>query len=253
MRLMFLGVSSALTAGYKNFNSNMLLTSKSGKNLLIDCGSDVKHALFEQNMSHNNIDAVYISHLHADHVGGLEWLGFAKYFIDKKIPTLFISYIIKDKLWNNVLSGGMSCLENSEASLATFFNVKPIMQDSFIWEGIIFNLIRVRHSYNNNHEIPCFGLFIEFDKHKIFITTDTRFCPDILMPIFEKADLIFHDCETSKQESMQHARYADLKLLPKKIKEKMWLYDYATNIDLPDVVNDGFKGLVVIGQSFNFS
>jgi ribonuclease BN (tRNA processing enzyme) len=252
MRFMFLGVSSALTAGYKNFNSNMLLTSNFGKNLLIDCGYDVKHALFEQNMSHNNIDAVYISHLHSDHVGGLEWLGFTKYFIDNNIPTLFISDTLKDKLWNNVLSGGMSCLENEEASIATYFDVKPITQDNFIWENINFKLIKVRHSYSNNCELPCFGLFIEFDKYKIFITTDTRFCPDILMPVFERADLIFHDCETSKQESMQHARYSDLTLLPKEIKEKMWLYDYATNMDLPDAVKDGFKGFVVTGQSFNF-
>ncbi len=252
MRLMFLGVSSALTPGYKNFNCNMLITSDSRKNLLIDCGYDIKHSLFEQNISHNDIDAVYISHLHADHVGGLEWLGFSKYFIEKRMPPkLFVSHEIKDKLWNNVLSGGMSSLETSEASLSTFFNVHPIMQDSFIWENINFELVRVKHSYCNNHELPCFGLFIEIAKQKVFITTDTRFSPDELMPIFEKADIIFHDCETAVIESFQHARYTDLKSLPKAIKAKMWLYDYGKEI-LPDAKNDGFKGFVVIGQSFTF-
>lgn len=252
MRLMFLGVSSALTAGYKNFNSNMLLTSDSQKNLLIDCGYDVKHALFEKNLSHKDIDAVYISHLHADHVGGLEWLGFGKYFIDKTQPKLFISQLIVNKLWDNVLSGGMSCVENMEASLATFFNLNPIATDSFSWENINFQLIKVRHVYSNNQELPCFGLFIVLNGHKIFITTDTRFCPEILMPIFEKADIIFHDCETSLHKSMQHARYEDLKLLPKVIKAKMWLYDYSTDTPLPNAVFDGFKGFVVSGQSFIF-
>lgn len=252
MRLMFLGVSSALTAGYKNFNSNMLLTSKSGKNLLIDCGYDIKHSLHEQKMSHKDIDAVYISHLHADHVGGLEWLGFNKLFIDKAIPTLFISHLIKDKLWDNVLSGGMSSLENQNASLSTFFNVNPIIKNKFIWESINFKLIKVRHAYNNNHELPCFGLFIEIEDQKIFITTDTRFCPDILMPIFEKADLIFHDCETSTHKSSQHARYNELKELPPSIKSKMWLYDYEQNSSLPNASNDGFQGFIATGQSFTF-
>lgn len=252
MHLMFLGVSSALSAGYKNFNSNMLLTSKSGKNLLIDCGYDIKHSLFEQNMSHGDIDAVYISHLHADHVGGLEWLGFSKYFIDKNVSTLFISNIIKDKLWNNVLSGGMSCLESAEASINTFFNVHTIMHNSFIWEDINFELVKVKHSYSNQREIPCFGLLIKVAKKKIFITTDTRYCPNLLMPIFEKADIIFHDCETSIQISMQHARYNDLKLLPSQIRAKMWLYGYGNDVALPNAKDDGFKGFVVNGQRFIF-
>ncbi len=252
MRLTFLGVSSALTAGYKNFNSNMLFTSKSGKNLLIDCGYDIKHSLFEQNMSYSDIDAVYISHLHADHVGGLEWLGFSKYFIDKNIPKLFISHKIKDKLWDNVLSGGMSSIENAPASLNTFFDVNSIKNDSFTWESISFKLVKVKHSYNNHQESPCFGLFVEIGKQKVFITTDTRFCPNELMSMFEQADIIFHDCETSILKSLQHARYSDLRSLPHNIKTKMWLYDYCADAPLPDAIRDGFKGFVVTGQSFTF-
>ena len=72
--------------------------------MLIDCGSDIKHSLFEQGLSHTDIDAVYISHLHADHVGGLEWLGFSKLFNDKKKPKLYISPKLQTELWNNVLS-----------------------------------------------------------------------------------------------------------------------------------------------------
>ena len=38
----------------------------------------------------NDFDAVYISHLHSDHIGGLEWMALANYFVfDGHRATLF--------------------------------------------------------------------------------------------------------------------------------------------------------------------
>ena len=98
MKLLFLGVSSALSVGDKKYQSNMLIKSSTNRHLLIDCGTDIRHSLYEQGVSHSTIDAVYISHLHADHVGGLEWLSFSKVFIDHKKPGLYISPDQRDKL-----------------------------------------------------------------------------------------------------------------------------------------------------------
>ena len=252
MQLKFLGVSAAFAVGKDKFNSNMLITSDSGKNLLIDCGSDARHSLHRQNLTHSDIDAVYISHLHADHVGGLEWLGYTKYFIDKDIPDLYLSHELSTKLWKNVLSGGMSTIENQEARLETYFKVHALQKPSFVWEGYNFELIKVLHSINNGHLVPCFGLLITVCKYKIFITTDTRFQQDYLMPAYLAADIIFQDCETSQVASCQHARYDELRTLPAPIKSKMWLYDYLTSAEL-DVKGDGFLGFVEVGRSFTFS
>ena len=251
MQLKFLGVSAAFVVGKDKYNSNMLITSASGKNLLIDCGADARHSLHRQNLSHSDIDAVYISHLHADHVGGLEWLGYTKYFIDKHIPDLYISHELDSSLWDNVLSGGMSTLENKQASLDTFFKVHALQSPSFVWEGYSFELIKVLHSISNGQVLPCFGLLITVDTYKVFLTTDTRFQKDLLMPVYAQADIIFQDCETSTSASYQHARYDDLQTLPASIKSKMWLYDYDKIAHL-DAVGDGFLGFVEVGQSFTF-
>jgi ribonuclease BN (tRNA processing enzyme) len=45
MKLTFIGVSSAFAVGKNIFQSNMLLESTDGRRLLIDCGSDARHAL----------------------------------------------------------------------------------------------------------------------------------------------------------------------------------------------------------------
>lgn len=75
-----LGTGSAFTMG--NWQTNFLI-SRNGKFLLIDCGSDIRWSMDMIGLSFKDIDAVYISHAHADHIGGLEWLGFTRYFTRK--------------------------------------------------------------------------------------------------------------------------------------------------------------------------
>lgn len=251
MKLTFIGVSSALSVGYLKFHSNILIESNNHKNILVDCGGDARHALHELGLKHNNIDAVYISHLHADHVGGLEWLGFSKFFNEKTRLPLYIANELSHPLWDNVLSGGMKTLEEKEATLDTFFNVIKHDNTNFKWENILFELVKVPHTYSNSHLLPSYGLLIYTNNKTIFITTDTRFNPEVLMNVYKKADIIFHDCETSTHASHQHARYDQLIGLPTDIKNKMWLYGYNNNC-LPNAINDGFLGFATRGQQFEF-
>ena len=251
MELTFLGVSSALSIGEKLFQSNMLIKSLSGKYLLIDCGTDIKHSLNEQKISSESIDAVYVSHLHSDHTGGLEWLGFSALFQqNSKRPKLYIDTLLEKALWDNVLSGGMSSIEEEKAFLSTYFDVQTIINKQFVWEGYKFELIQVVHSIDNHQQLPCFGLIIYGDKKKVFLSTDTRFTPKTLMSTYNNVDLIFHDCETMTNPSMQHATYHDLTKLNHKIKAKMWLYDY-NQIDELNAKKDGFLGFVLQGQRFD--
>lgn len=249
MKLTFLGVASALSVGYKNFHSNMLLETSADGALLIDCGGDVRHALYELGYDPKVVSAVYLSHLHADHVGGVEWLGFAKFFIEQKKLPLYISADQKNRLWNNVLSGGMSTLEETDAGLDTFFKVEDLSELQFTWNDCLCQLIKVPHTYSNYQLLPSYGLLIQCPQRKIFITTDTRFAPEALNNAYQEADIIFHDCETSAHLSLQHAHYTQLVTLPSEIKAKMWLYGYNSGA-LPDAVADGFCGFVVRGQEF---
>lgn len=251
MRVLFLGVSSAFCVENGSYQSNILIESESGRTLLLDCGGDARHSLYAQGYTHQHIDAVYISHLHNDHTGGLEWLGFSKKFIDGSKATLYISKDQIDKLWNNVLAGGMSSLEEEEASLSSFFDVFAIENNKFIWEGYTFQLVKTIHALANREILPTYGLFITGTTKKVFISTDTRFTPDNLQLIYQDADVIFHDCETCPFESGQHAHYKDLKTLDSKIKQKIWLYDYNDGT-LPNATEDGFLGFVTQGQNFYF-
>jgi ribonuclease BN (tRNA processing enzyme) len=253
MRLTFIGSGSAFTTD-GNYNSNMLLESDTGARLLIDCGSDARHALAELGLSHRDIDAVYISHLHADHVGGLEWLGFSRKFdATCERPRLYTSSHLVQDLWTHSLCGGMRSLQGEVADINTFFDVQPIPKNGgFTWEDVYFRLVQTIHIMDGFYFVPSFGLLFEINAIRAFLTTDTQFAPEQISDFYEQADIIFHDCETSNFPSGVHAHYEKLKTLDPRHKERIWLYHYQPG-PLPDAAADGFKGFVAKGQCFDFS
>lgn len=254
VKLQFLGSGSFFTPMTENFQSNMILHSDSGKNLLIDCGTDARHSMAALGYTAPDIDSVYISHLHADHAGGLEWLAFcARFSHNGPRPKLYIHPLLKQRLWNNVLSGGMQSLAGDRpAELSDFYEPMPLDDvQSFIWEDIQFHLIETVHIFNGPEKAPSYGLYFSTPKKRVFITTDTCFDPIRYQSWYEQADIIFHDCDTGKHKSAVHAHFTELSTLPREIKAKMWLYHYSSAKHYDAKVH-GFKGFVVKGQQFEF-
>ena len=252
MKLAFLGTGSAFTVGDGNYQSNMLFETNSGEKLLIDCGTDIRFSLHQFNMSYLDISSIYISHLHADHVGGLEYIGLNRKFDPTCGDTnIFISEIFRNYLWMS-LQKGLQFTQGEISDINSYFNIEYIKKDgSFSWEGICFRLVDCTHLHNGFYPIPSFGLFFNVGENKIFITTDTQFTSEHLREYYKSADIIFHDCETSTNKSGVHAHFQELKNLPSKYKEKMWLYHYQPG-KLPDAKKEGFRGFVSKGQEFNF-
>lgn len=246
----FVGVGGAFTtADY--YHSNVLLESN-GKKMLIDCGSDARFSLARHGINNYNvgaeIDAVYISHIHMDHMGGLEWLGFCSYFNPlKRRPKLFISRTLVDPLWES-LRAGMSAHQDGDLTLDSFFDVRPTTE-TFIWEAGTFNLVKTEHIKRGNGEwVPSYALDFRAEKKRVFFSADTRFFP-ALKDRYCSADTIFQDCETLGHKSGVHAHYDELKTMPNELKSKMWLYHYYPN-PKQDAVADGFAGFVQRDQWF---
>ena len=254
MKLLFLGTGSAFTVGADNYQSNMLLIHEGGDKLLIDCGSDIRFSLYDQGFSYLDITDIYISHLHADHVGGLEYICFNTKFDPRcQKPNLYISKDIAGPLWQNSLSGGLTSVEGEINDLDSFFEVQKVAKNGhFTWQGIQFNLIQVIHVNNGYYLMPSYGLFFDVNGVKIFLTTDTQFQLELMQDFYDRADIIFHDCETSKYPTPVHPHYNKLVNLPDRIKKKMWLYGYQPG-PLPDAKEAGFLGFVKRGQIFELS
>jgi ribonuclease BN (tRNA processing enzyme) len=253
-QLLFLGSGSAFTVGTHNYHSNILIIDENQNKLLIDCGSDIRFSLYNVGLSHRDITDIYISHLHADHVGGLEYIAITtKFYPDCKKPNLYLSKDIAQELWENSLAAGLRSVQGDILTLDDYFRVQKINQPEnyFQWQNIKFNLVKVIHIDNGFYIMPSYGLFFEINGTKIFLTTDTQLCLPQLQPFYEQADIIFQDCELSHPPSPVHAHFAELKQLPVTTKNKMWLYGYQP-VTLPDLTEHGFLGFVECAQSFDF-
>lgn len=257
MKIKFIGVGGAfapITVG----NSNMLL-SHNGKNMLVDCGVTAPYILRDElGIPHTEIDAFWISHLHCDHVGGLEHYAFMRYFVPIRDqqgnvikPKLYTIQYLMQELWEHTLRGGLESVEGKITTLTDFFDCRPIQpNDNFEWQGYLFQPVQTIHVMAGYIFRYSYGLLITnpITQKVAFVTTDTQFAPYQLHKFYEMADVIFHDCETLSQKSHVHAHYEDLATLPIEIKNKMWLYHYAKPID--SWKNDGFQGFITKGQEF---
>lgn len=255
----FLGSGSAFYDQPDNYQSNILV-ERGNRKLLIDCGSDIRFALRDYGLTMRDITDVYVSHAHADHIGGLEGLGFIQKFSGCPKPTLYLSSLLAKDLWDKSLSGGMESIQGEIADLSTYFNVERIKPNGyFVWQSIKFDLVQTIHIMNGYMFVPSFGLMFTVPKHldetekdtRIFFTSDTQHAPNQIMDFYNHADLIFHDCETMPYKSGVHAHYDDLCTLPEQVRSKMWLYHYNK---LPTQIPtcQGFKGFVAKGQQFHF-
>jgi ribonuclease BN (tRNA processing enzyme) len=254
MKLTFIGTGSAFTM--TNFQSNMLLED-SGKRLLIDCGGDARHALAKAGLTANDVDALYVSHLHADHIGGIEWLGFSRYFAKGPKPDLYVNERLSHALWDHSLRGGMASHQGVVLTLDHFFSaVHRIPQNgSFRWGHTDCQLVQTVHYMDGYEIVPSYGLLMRVDTNpsagEIFLTTDTQFAPNQIMDFYRRSSVIFQDCETSAYKSGVHAHDTELVTLPADVRAKMWLYHYQDG-PLPDARKDGFAGFIERGQSFEF-
>lgn len=250
MNIQFLGVGSAFTT-QDYWQSNMIV-SDGNRNLLIDCGGDARFSLKEAGYSHRDITDIYISHLHADHIGGLEWLGFSTYFDqDCERPRLYIVGELLSGLWDS-LKGGMQSIEGSVLTLESYFQVCPLkINDRFRLRehSLRYYPIQTVHVMNGYGIVNSYGLIIKGGDYRAFLTTDTQFCPRQIEKFYQQADIIFQDCETSPFHSRVHAHYDDLKTLSSDIKSKMWLYHYQPNPGQKPTV-DGFAGFITKGTCF---
>ena len=266
MKLTFLGVGSAFALD--NFQSNMLVDSR-GRRLLIDCGGDARFALNRLGLRAADIDALFVSHLHADHIGGIEWLCFSRYFSNGPKPDLFINSRLAEMLWEQSLRGGMASIQARTMGLDDFFATVHRLPSNgtFHFGSMHCRPFSTVHYFDGYELVPSYGLLLDVypedssgeelptnegvPTSRVMVTTDTQFCPAQLLDFYRSADIIFQDCETSVWKSGIHAHFEDLCGLPASIRQKMWLYHYADG-PLPDAVTAGFAGFVTQGQIFEF-
>ena len=99
-------------------NTSFFVSENGGPRLLVDCGFTVPAVLAKKNAM-KGVEHIVLTHIHSDHAGGLELLGFFKMFapssVSGKKPTLYLpSEKMAYTLWEHTLRGGMGFSSKGE-------------------------------------------------------------------------------------------------------------------------------------------
>jgi len=223
----------------EHYNNNALVVSQNGK-MLIDCGYTIKHALSDQGMTIDDIDAIYISHVHGDHVFGLERFAYeTKYKYNKKIKLVFHKSLYTE-LWEQTLKGSLGSNGEGDSSFDDYFELHQLDDYKFSMFGINYELLPVKHTPGK----PCFGLLVN---NYLLYSTDTTAIPDVIDRI--KFTVGFHDV-TLADENPVHATVNSLiTQYSEETNKKLFLMSYEDNWqEHKEKIDRTFNGLAFQGQ-----
>jgi len=225
-----LGTGSAFA---KAFHNNNALITVGERRLLLDCGITAPKALHELGYGFNDLHAVLITHIHADHIGGLEEFAFQMKFVYGRKPILYIAESLVQPLWEYSLRGGLQ--QDEKETLNDFFEVRPLPSGvrAELMPGLEVEPVPTRHIPNKPNFSMLFNGFF-------FYTGDTVFDADLLSSLVEDRGVrvIFHDCQLHPPGAV-HACLPQLLTLPDSLQEKIYLMHYGD--DQPDFVGRSGK------------
>ncbi|MFC5467217.1 MBL fold metallo-hydrolase [Cohnella suwonensis] len=225
MKIQMLGTGSAFA---KTFDNNNALLTVDGRKLMIDCGITAPKALFNLGYNFGDIDALLLTHMHADHIGGVEEFAFQMKFLYGRKPLLYVADTLVDPLWEHSLKGGLQ--QNPDDTLADYFDVKPLPEGvpHELLPGLRAELLLTRHIPNK----ASYSLLLN---ETFFYSGDMVYDPDLLESLVNDrgVNVIFHDCQLHPPGAV-HACLPQLLTLPAHIQRFVYLMHYGD--DQPEFV-----------------
>ena len=196
MKIIFLGVGCAVDE--REPNTSQLIISKT--NLLVDCGYTVPDQLFAYNDDPEFLDAVYISHRHADHYFGLAPL-FCRLNDDgrKKAITIICQKGMKTLIEQVITLGYANALH--KMTYCRFIEIetgKPLQFNEFTLDFA-----------PTIHPVPTLALRITDGKKVYCYSADGQYTPKSER-LYQKADLLVHETFRFDQSSNGHGKVTEV-------------------------------------------
>jgi ribonuclease BN (tRNA processing enzyme) len=220
-----LGVGDAFSA---RWYSSCLLLEADGARLLVDCPHPIRKMLRDAGaVDLDGVDAVALTHLHADHSSGLESLGFYAFYVLGRRAQILTHPRVAEKLWSGHLAGSMEeslrpgATEPERRTLEDFFEVHALDEAA----AVTFGPFEIECRFTA-HSIPTTALRIRAGGRCLGYSADTGWDEGLIAWLSE-ADLIVHETNVGV-----HTPYEKLAALPAPLRRRMRLIHYPDDFAL---------------------
>jgi len=222
--LYMLGTGGAFAKRYANNNA---LLSVNGFTLLVDCGITAPQKLHEAGIATDALGGVLITHLHGDHVGGLEELAFRMRYLHGRKLRLYLAEALIGPIWEHTLRGGMENHGEGALALTDYFDVFPLREyePSELTPGLTIELLPTRHIPQK----PSYALLVN---DQWFFSSDSVFDRALLERLYYTRGCthLLHECQLAG-EGIVHTTLAELLTLPEEIQRAIWLMHYGDDME----------------------
>jgi ribonuclease BN (tRNA processing enzyme) len=239
MELVPLGVGDAFTEKYYSF---CLAVREGATWLLVDCPHPIRKMMREASqtagvsVTADKIEAVVLTHLHADHSSGLEGLAYFSYFLLRRKLKVIAHPRVLARLWEGHLAAGMEQLLPAVGADFVSKKLEDYLEPIPLDEGAPLELgpftIDARLTI---HHIPTTAVRLRAGGRALGVSADTAFDPSLIAWLGE-ADLVVHETNHGV-----HTPYAKLAELPAETRAKMRLVHYPDEFDVDASVIEALR------------
>jgi ribonuclease Z len=205
MRVIMLGTGAALVDPDRN-HSSILITVRE-RNYLFDCGHGATHQLMRAGIDPVDIDVIFLSHLHFDHIADFPYFMLSTWIFGRQAVPLVIGPPATQDFVRHLFADG-AFAKDIEARTQypqrrqNLHVLRPHIRECK--PGLVHedDLVKVSACYVEHipREIsPCFGLRMDtVDGQSVVFSGDTSPC-DRLIELARDCDLLIHECTFPQQ------------------------------------------------------
>lgn len=234
-----------------------ILVQAGGKKMVFDCGRAAVIRLKEARVNPSEIDTVFLTHLHSDHVVGLPDLWLTGWFLGRREPLV---------VWGPL--GTREMMEHLRQAFAFDVRMREAPPESLPAQGVeidaheiagetVYEKSGVRVSafaVDHGSVKPAFGYRVDYGGHSVVISGDTRFSQNLIEHA-KGADCVIHAAWSvgarnptpPSQRSIASAE--DVGRMFAAVRPKLGvIYHYRDEAGMAEAVRQEYKGEFVMGK-----
>ncbi len=208
----FLGTGSFHSAA--KYGDTNCVVKIDGESLLVDCGTGIIDAFSRSGLEMTAISAVYISHQHGDHLGGLSSFAMSAGWS----PARPLPVICHEDVVHHVTEQAAGSIQLT------------VVRDSFVFAGVSFTMHPFPH-ITGRRPMTSFGLSFAAQNGSVVLTTDVNTAhgspadKQRWMELFGGAVAVFHDTEAGRQTGV-HTHVLTMQRYPANVQAHLMLVHY---------------------------